>query len=102
MGETDGYSVEDHVKALQSYTFEGIADYTVANTNVTDLGPEFMGEVVRSDGSPLAHAILKMIDLVDPNHAVRHDPEKLAEAIAGIYAGGRRTGKARTKLAGRG
>ena len=82
VGETDGYSVEDHVKALQSYTFQGIADYAVANADVTDLGPEFMGEAVMSDGSPLAHAILKKTDLVDRDHLVRHDPEKLAEAIA--------------------
>ena len=65
------------------------------------VGHEFMGEVVRSDGSPLPHAILKKVDLIDPNHAVRHDSEKLAEAIVSIYREGRRTGKARTKPAGR-
>lgn len=101
VGETDGYSVEDHVKTLQSYTFEGIADHTVADTGVTGLGAEFMGEIVKSDGSPLTHAILKKADLIDPNHAVRHDSEKLAEAIVSIYREGRRTGKARTKPAGR-
>ncbi|MCH8206577.1 MAG: uridine diphosphate-N-acetylglucosamine-binding protein YvcK [Chloroflexi bacterium] len=102
VGETDGYSVEDHVKLLQSYTFHGIADYVVANGNPPDVGPEFMGEPVKSDGSALAHAILTQTDLVDPSHAVRHDPEKLAKAITAIYQRSRRSSGARTKLAGRG
>ena len=100
VGETNGYSLEDHVRALQAHTFQGVADYVLANSNTTDLGPEFMGGPVNSDGSPIAHAILMQADLVDPSHAVRHDAEKLAEAITAIYQRGRRR-TARAKLASR-
>lgn len=98
VGETDGYTVEDHVKLLQSYTSDGIADYVVANDNPPVAGPEFMGEPVKSDGSALAHVILRQTDLVDSKHVVRHDSYKLAEAITEIY---QKTG-GRTKPAARG
>jgi len=31
-GETDGYSVSDHIKALERHSFEGIVDYCIFNT----------------------------------------------------------------------
>ena len=84
VGETNDYSIEDHVKELQTYTFETIADYVIANANLKDIGSEFMGEIVKSDGSSISHAILKHVDLIDVNHSVRHDAQKLAKTITAL------------------
>ena len=86
VGETDGYSVEDHVRALQSHAPVEVADYVIANGQARDLGPEFLGEPVRSDGTPIAHAILRLADLADPKHSVRHDADRLADEVVEIYS----------------
>ena len=91
-GETDGYSVEDHVRALQSHASEEVADYVVANGRIRALGPQFLGEPVRSDGTPIAHAILRLADLADDGHTVRHDADRLADAVMAVYSLGGKPG----------
>ena len=86
VGETDGYSVEDHVRALQSHSSEEVADYVIANGRIRTLGPQFLGEPVGSDGTPIAHAILRLADLADPKHSVRHDADRLADEVVEIYS----------------
>ena len=40
-GETDGYTLEDHLKAIERH-LPGLAiDYVVANSSVRPLGPDF-------------------------------------------------------------
>ena len=91
-GETDEYSVEDHVRALQSHASEEIADYVIANGRIRSLGPQFLGEPVRSDGTPIAHAILRLADLADDGHTVRHDADRLADAVMAVYSLGGKPG----------
>ena len=86
-GETAGYTILDHAEALYSHTFSGIADYVVANSNHLQLGPEYLGDMVIDDGRVLAHSKLVMDDLVDPDHPVRHDSQKLAQVIMDVYDG---------------
>ena len=87
-GETFGYSVTDHCEALERHTFPGIVDCVLANRNPAELGDRYDGESVTHDGSPLMHAKMQVADLVDVDHPVRHDPEKLAHAIVEIYRRG--------------
>ena len=84
-GETDGYSVSAHVETLQSYTFDDIADYVIANGNPPDLGQRFAGDGVIYDGSPIRNSTALISDLVDESHPVRHDSRKLARAIMDIH-----------------
>ena len=84
-GETEGYSVADHVEALYKHTFPSIVDYVVANDNPVELGPSFMGESVADHGAPLRHATLELADLIDPTHPVRHDSDKLARVVLDLY-----------------
>ncbi|MCH8109980.1 MAG: YvcK family protein [Chloroflexi bacterium] len=99
-GETEGYAVEDHIEALQRHTFETVADYVVANDNPIELGTRFLGKPVVSDGRPIKHAKLKLDDLTDPNHPVRHDSANLARIIMDVYHNnGGRKAKAPFKLA---
>ena len=87
-GETLGYSVEDHLEALERHTFPGIVDYVLANRGSAGLGDQYAGESVTHNGRPLMHAKMQISELVDMNHPVRHDPEKLAHAIVEVYRKG--------------
>ena len=93
-GETDGYSVSDHIRAIERHSYEGIVDYCIINTAAI---PEELkenyekdgAELVKIDYGPLNKLGVKLIgsDLVGikDNH-VRHDPERLARAIINLVA----------------
>ena len=85
VGETGGYTLAEHVEALRGHTFEEIADYVVGNSNPPDIGDRFEGEGVFHDGRPLRDTTILLSDLVDDSHPVRHDSDKLAEAIMQIH-----------------
>ena len=85
VGETGGYTLAEHVAALRRHTFEGIADYVVGNSNPPDIGNRFEGDGVVHDGSPLKNTTILLSDLVDDSHPVRHDSDKLADAIMQIH-----------------
>ena len=89
-GETEGYSVADHLEALQKHTFPTIVDSVVANDIPIELGSQFLGEPVADDERMLWHAKLERGHLADPNYPVRHDSEKLAKIIMQVYDGLRR------------
>jgi 2-phospho-L-lactate transferase/gluconeogenesis factor (CofD/UPF0052 family) len=89
-GETDGFAVADHLDALEKHTFPGIVDFVVANDAPRALGPRLLGEPVAAEGRPLEHATLVLADLVDPEHALRHEPERLARTIFDVYRNRRR------------
>ena len=84
-GETIGYTVADHVAALQKHTGRRIADLVVANSATVELGPPFKGRIVQLDGQGLDHATLVTADLIDPDFPVRHDAGKLADCILDVY-----------------
>ena len=85
MGETDSYTVRDHVAALQKHTFPTIADFVLANNNLPTLDSGFAGEAVSHDGGPLTNIDMFLADLVDSAHPVRHDAAKLASAIMEVH-----------------
>ena len=85
VGETGGYTLAEHVAALRRHTFEGIADYVIGNSNPPDIGDRFEGDGVVHDGSPIRNATILLSDLVDDSHPVRHDSDKLADAIMQIH-----------------
>ncbi len=85
VGETGGYTLAEHVSALRRHTFEGIADYVVGNSNPPDIGDRFEGDGVVHDGSPVKNTTILLSDLVDDSHPVRHDSDKLADAIMQIH-----------------
>ena len=84
-GETDGYSVSDHVEALHKHTFSKIADYVLANHEKIALDERFLGEGVVLDDVTIDGISVVSEDLVDVNHPVRHDPNKLGRVIMDIY-----------------
>ena len=84
-GETIGYTVADHVAALQQHTSPEIIDCVIANSGAAELGPPFKGRLVEHDGHRIEHAKIVSADLVDTSFPVRHDVGKLADCILDVY-----------------
>ena len=90
VGETQNFFVEDHVNALMKHTDENILDYVIANNNIIDIGDRFMGNSVPVSNEIISNIEVAYADLLDTNHPVRHDSNKLAEFILSISNNSRR------------
>lgn len=89
-GETDGYKVIDHLRALASHA-PGIGiDRVLINSNLTPaetrIKPEWHVSAVEFDGLDEfdGHVVVDQRDIVNPEFPLRHDPEKLARALMAI------------------
>jgi uncharacterized cofD-like protein len=83
LGETEGYTLSEHVAALAAHDVAGLVDVVLANDDTSARVPEgYPAEPVRIDlprGS--GHARLELAAVVDPENAHRHDPQRLTEAL---------------------
>ena len=75
-GETDNYTVSDHVTQLGNYLDLGKIDCVVANNHMVDSSKLNGQNAIRVDH--LDRVDLIAADLVDNNHPWRHDSKKLA------------------------
>ncbi len=84
-GETDGYTVGDHMAALERHVGPGLFPIVLANDNFAyaDRLPEGI-EHPRLEVPPDAPYTLHTADLVDPSRPWRHDSGKLARALMQI------------------
>ena len=89
-GETDDFSVADHVDALQRHTHEKITDFVIANSHVADSDADYGETLVVDDGRHVPHATVLHAEIADPDHPVRHSSEGLARAVMSLYHGNRR------------
>lgn len=94
-GETDNYSVLDHVKAIHKHTKKEIIDYVVVNTEKV---PDNILELYRQDGANIVtitdleekilmknNIITIKHDLIDiKKNYIRHDAVKLSKIIVDI------------------
>lgn len=87
-GETDGYSVADHVNAINRQAGKQIINFVLANKG--DIAPEtlqhfasFGSQPVRIDKKEVGKtgAILILSDFVDAAKGVTHDTAKLADVL---------------------
>ena len=83
-GETDNYSVADHVAALQKHISTDFLDIVLANNNLSI--PSDQGGGQTRFVTPTAPTGIKMVaeDLVDEASPWRHDSQKLAKAIMSL------------------
>lgn len=91
-GETDGFSVADHVRALIDHVGRGLFDHVIVNgakvTEETARRYEAMGSFpVVDDTERLRELNLRpyVCDLINGADLARHDPEKLALAIMDLW-----------------
>ncbi|MCR4437007.1 MAG: YvcK family protein [Clostridiales bacterium] len=93
-GETEGYTVFDHIKAIQEHSYGEIIDYCIVNTAEIpeELKQRYLedgAETVKVDYDLIAKAGIKVIgaDFVSVrNNLIRHNSKKLAEVIVELIA----------------
>jgi len=85
-GETDGFSVRDHVEVIESHLGKGVIGHVLANDNLTDeaLRAEF-SQPVAMDGDINNGIRLVRSDVVSEENRYHHDSVKLARAVMNIY-----------------
>jgi uncharacterized cofD-like protein len=96
-GETDEFRASDHVQALLKQLRGTPLDVVLANNNQgVALKPESKVQHVAADVDRINKLGIEvaLFDVVDPNNALRHSPERLAMAVAQIYERRRTNGNA--------
>lgn len=90
-GETDGFGVIEHVRALHNHIGPGLFDYVIYNANYSgerDVKPEWNVTVVKLDpqaASRFSRIEFVPADVVRDDNPLRHDSQKLAEAVMRLY-----------------
>jgi uncharacterized cofD-like protein len=93
-GETDGYSLSDHVRSIRRHVGDDVLDAVLANDNLAVELPASwnVAPVGRATGAANGWngggPALVTADVVDEARPTRHDPEKLAAAVAGLVRDG--------------
>ncbi|MCB0082052.1 MAG: YvcK family protein [Caldilineaceae bacterium] len=84
-GETDGYSVSDHMRKLEEHA-PGAFPMVLANANYDPAHPPYkIGEWVKlPEGEPTAYRLFTG-DVVDDKRPWHHSPEKLAARLLAVY-----------------
>ena len=91
-GETIGYDLADHLRALERHIGEGLVDVVLANNRFDARRPgDYVAEPVKlrwpppvvRPGSSAPRLVLE--DVVDPENAHHHDPARLATAIMRVF-----------------
>jgi uncharacterized cofD-like protein len=85
-GETSGYSLSDHVKAIESHCGRGILDYCLVNSGSIpkSLSLKYADKdsfPVKIDKENLSGIKVMRADMVSDKEFARHDPAKLAAAV---------------------
>lgn len=90
-GETDSYSVSDHIKALVSHTHPRIIDYCIVNT--ADIPQQVLKRYAQDNSYPVACDTAKIEamgyrvieeNIVIVDDVIRHDSLRLAKIILGL------------------
>ena len=101
-GQTDNYKVSNHIKAVIKYLGDGALDYVIVNNNVPrkDIIERYQQKgsdlVLMDEGVYNLNVNVKKADLVEDltqmrvlwekQDLIRHDPDKLADAVCRVFA----------------
>ena len=93
-GETDQYSAEDFLAAVERHVDAQLFDAVITNTHLDAARPPYWhSDVVAADWHERREAEVITADVVDQGNAVRHDPHKLAHVIIQAWTRHRRGGR---------
>jgi uncharacterized cofD-like protein len=85
-GETDHFSVADHVRVILDHAGPGLIDCVLANSNVRgDLPAAWHSQPVQPVGDLPPGIHLRLADVVQDDKRYHHDPAKLARALMRLY-----------------
>ncbi len=82
LGETEGFSLEDHVHALENHLGEGFFSHILVNDNLAHPLPASwtINLVIPPNADKIAYGLVHA-DVIDAEKPWRHDPQKLAQAL---------------------
>jgi len=85
-GETDHFTLDDHLRALEDHVGKGLFEYVLANDNLGVQLPAHMKAEQVAPDSDLgdSYAVVKG-NIVDLENPWQHDPHRLAEALMHLY-----------------
>lgn len=89
-GETDGFSVEDHVRAIEKHTYKNAIDIVV--TNKARVDEQTLERYAKRGSYPVEYAeihhpfyhIERDLITVDSSGRIRHDSQSIAECVSEI------------------
>ena len=85
-GETDDFSVADHVAVIEEHIGKGAINYVLANNNLSEtIARAEQSRPVQLDGDINNGIRLVATDVVSEENRYHHDPTKLAQAVMRIY-----------------
>ena len=85
-GETDHFSLDDHLRALEEHVGQGMFTYVLANDNLKVQFPLHLSVEVVSPETILSESYrLVTAELVDLENPWQHDSEKLAQELINLY-----------------
>ena len=85
-GETDGFDVAAHVKAIEEHVGRSAIDYVLANSNMPHSIPKApQSEAVRVDAQVNNGVRLILADVISDENRYHHDSAKLAQAVMQVY-----------------
>jgi uncharacterized cofD-like protein len=85
-GETDGYALSDHVRALHDHVSHGVFNCVLANSRYLDYKPEWNQVAVKIDDLKKAPGVTVVpADVVEETFPTRHNSAKLAQALIDLY-----------------
>lgn len=90
VGETEGYTLGEHLAALIAHGVGGLIDVVVANANQRARAPAgyLASPVVNDLPAEGSTSRLVLADLVDDDNAHHHDPAKLAASLVRLHEEG--------------
>ena len=98
-GETEGYDLSDHLRAVEAHTGSGLIDFVLANNRFDARRPgDYSASPVKLSwpAGRKAAGVPRLVleDVVDRDNAHHHDPARLAAAVMRIYE---RAGRSRRR-----
>ncbi len=86
-GETTGYDVDDHARAIIEHAGKGVFHFVLANDVIDEIPPPGgRSEWVKPPQHPPGGYRLITADLRDRERPWRHDPERMARALIDLLA----------------
>lgn len=80
VGETEGYSCEDHINAITDHAGKGLFEIVIANNNFNGELPDGIEWIIKDEQLNMYSAVYAS-DLIDPTMPWRHDGEALSRVI---------------------
>ena len=85
MGETEGFTIADHMATLRKHAFRDFTDCVLANNASLEFGSDVLGKPVIDDGRSVQPARLEMDDLTDGIKPTQPNSIKLGDAVMNVY-----------------